>query len=292
MSGLLAGKKGAGLRVEVGARSDVGMVRRNNEDSFTVELPLSLLILCDGMGGQAAGEVASKLAVSVIREHCRQAARNPLLAIKGENREEFAPQTNRLASGIRLSNDAIREAAESNAAQTGMGATVVAARILDHVLSIAHVGDSRIYLFREGTLQQVTQDHSLVMEQVRKGMITLEEAEHHKMSSIIMRALGAEPTVKVDLDEIWVNEGDQVLLCSDGLTRMVSDEGIAQVLAEAETAQRAADRLVEIANDNGGEDNVTVIVARLKPPERWTVWKAFIRLFAGGNRHGQADSQV
>jgi protein phosphatase len=273
----------AGLRVEAGARSDIGLVRHNNEDCFAVEDPLNLFILCDGMGGQAAGEVASKLAVEVILEHCRQAEQNPALSFVGDVRPEFAPQTNRLASAIRLSNEAIREAAESRLSTRGMGSTVVAARLAESVLSIAHVGDSRIYLYRQGQLQQLTQDHSLVMEQVRKGMLTLEEAEHSSIANVIMRALGAEKAVKVDLDEIWVQEDDQFLLCSDGLSRMVTDEGIAQVLAEARTAQQAADRLVEIANDNGGEDNVTVIVARLKPSG---LWKRFTKMAAsiGGKR--------
>lgn len=272
------------MRIEAGARSDIGRVRQNNEDCFAVELPLNLFILCDGMGGQAAGEVASNLAVDIIREHCLQAEQNPALAIVGDVQPEFATQTNRLASAIRLSNNAIREAAESRPSERGMGSTVVASRVAGNVLSIAHVGDSRIYLYRQGQLQQLTQDHSLVMEQVRKGILTLEEAAHSTIANVIMRALGAEKTVKVDLDEIWVQEDDQFLLCSDGLTRMVADEGIAQVLAEARTAQQAADRLVEIANDNGGEDNVTVVVGRLKPSGLWKRFKKMAASFLGGKR--------
>jgi serine/threonine protein phosphatase PrpC len=271
------------LQIEVGARTDVGMVRSNNEDSFAVDLPLNLLVLCDGMGGQAAGEVASRLGVDVITEHCRQASKNPELAMEGESREEFSPATNRLASGIRLSNQAIREAARSSAATSGMGSTVVAARITGNILSIAHVGDSRIYLFRDGELQQLTEDHSLVMEQMRQGLISREQAEQSPLGNVIIRALGAEPAVVVDVDEVWVKEGDQVLLCCDGLTRMVSDQGIAQVMAEAGSAQQAADRLVEIANEKGGEDNVTVIVGRLKP-SRWSGWRKLKRLLFGGNR--------
>ena len=272
------------MQIEVGARSDVGMVRHNNEDCFAVDLPLNLLVLCDGMGGQAAGEVASKLAVDVIMEHCRQASKNPQLPLVGDLQEEFSPQTNRLGSGIRLSNQAIREAAESSPSKSGMGSTVVAAWITGNVLGIAHVGDSRIYLLRDGNLQQLTLDHSLVMEQVRKGLMSREEAEKSSLSNVIVRALGAEPTVKVDVDEMWVKEGDQILLCSDGLTRMVSDEGIGQVLAEATSAQQASDRLVEIANDNGGEDNVTVIVGRLKAYSRWNGLRKLARFLFGGNR--------
>ena len=272
------------LQIVVGARSDVGMVRQNNEDCFAVDPALNLFILCDGMGGQAAGEVASKLGVDVLLEHCRQAARNPHLGMMEGYQEEFSRASNRLASGIRLANQAIHEAAGQQAATAGMGATVVAAQITDNVLSVAHVGDSRLYLFRNGELRQLTRDHSLVMEQVRKGLISREEAEQSEMANVILRALGAEPTVKVDLNEVWLAQGDWVLLCSDGLTRMVPDTQIEQVLAEASSPQQASDRLVEVANENGGEDNVTVIVTSVQPSPHVSVWKKLTRLFLGGDR--------
>jgi protein phosphatase len=272
------------LQIAVGARSDTGLVRQNNEDRFAVDLSLHLFILCDGMGGQAAGEVASKLGVDIILEHCRQAARDPQVAMAGEYQTEFSPPTNRLASGIRLSNQAIHQAANQKTSTVGMGSTVVAALLTGNVLSIAHVGDSRIYLFKEGALRQLTQDHSLVMEQVRRGLISREEAEQSELSNVIMRALGAEPAVQVDLDELWVNEGDQILLCSDGLTRMASDAQIAAVLAEPLTAQQACERLVQLANELGGEDNISVILIRLQPtpPPSW--WKRAWQSLAGGNR--------
>jgi len=272
------------LRIAVGARSDTGLVRQNNEDRFAVDLSLNLYILCDGMGGQAAGEVASKLGVDIILEHCRQAATNPHLEMAGAYQPEFSAPTNRLASGIRLSNQAIHEAAGQQASTSGMGSTVVAAEINENILSIAHVGDSRIYRYAEGELRQLTQDHSLVMEQVRRGLITPEEAEQSELANVIMRALGAEETVQVDLDEHWVNEGDQILLCSDGLTRMASDAQIAQVLAEPWTPQQACERLVELANELGGEDNVTVVLVRLLPPPPLSRWKKALRSILGGNR--------
>ena len=260
------------------------MVRQNNEDRFAVDLSLNVFILCDGMGGQAAGEVASKLGVDTILEHCREAVQGQELEVFGGAKSEFSEMTNRLASGIRLSNKAIHEAAGQSPTTSGMGSTVVAARLTGNVLSIAHVGDSRIYLFREGELRQLTQDHSLVMEQVRRGLISAEEAEQSELANVIMRALGAEPTVEVDLDEHWLNEGDQVLLCSDGLTRMVPDAEIAPVLTESSyTAQQACERLVELANEHGGEDNVTIILVRLEadPPPAW--WKKALNSVLGGN---------
>jgi protein phosphatase len=263
------------------------LVRQNNEDRFAVDLALSLFILCDGMGGQAAGEVASKLGVDTILEHCRQAARDPTLEVFGGAKSEFSERTNRLASGVRLSNKAIHEAAEQSPSTNGMGATVVAASLNEHVLSVAHVGDSRIYLFRDGELRQLTQDHSLVMEQVRRGLLSPEEAEQSELANVIVRALGAESTVEVDLDDLWLNEGDQILLCSDGLTRMVPDAQIAPVLTEPYTAQQACERLVELANEHGGQDNITVILIRLEadPPPAW--WKRALHTVLGGDHEWQ-----
>jgi protein phosphatase len=270
------------LEVSLGVRSDVGLVRTNNEDHFAVDPELNLLVLCDGMGGQAAGEVASRMGVELIMEHCRKARGNARLEIEGIYQEVFSVQSNRLASGIRLSNRAIFEAASQGSSVSGMGSTVVAVQISGNVMSVANVGDSRVYLLRGGELRQLTEDHSLVREQVRQGLISAEEAENSELSNVILRALGAEPAVEVDLDEIWVGAGDQVLLCSDGLTGMVSDPEIAKVLTAAPTAQDAADRLVELANEHGGEDNTTVIVARLlASPNGWRRW---LRWFKGGDR--------
>jgi protein phosphatase len=252
----------------------VGLVRTNNEDHFAVELPLNLFVLCDGMGGQAAGEVASRMGVETIIEHCRDHHKSPRENISGEYREEFTPQTNRLASSVRVANEVIYGHAMKDAATAGMGATVVAGQINENILSIAHVGDSRIYLFRGRQLQQLTQDHSLVMEQVRQGLMSVEQAEESELANVILRALGAEPTVQVDVEELWVGAGDQILFCSDGLTRMVSEAQISAVLAQITSPQQAADKLVELANDNGGVDNTTVIIVRLmpSPASGWKKW--------------------
>lgn len=271
------------MEIVFGVRSDVGLVRTNNEDHFAVEPDLNLFILCDGMGGQAGGEVASRMGAELILEHYCQGHQNPRLGLEGTYHEEFSAQTNRLLSGIRVSNKAIYEAANGSSADVnGMGSTVVAVQISGNVMSVAHVGDSRGYLFRNGELRQLTEDHSLVRQQVLQGLISAEEAERSELSNVILRALGAEPTVLVDLDEVWVGARDQMLLCSDGLTRMVPDAKIASVLATAQTAQDAADQLVELANEHGGEDNTTVIVARLLPPA--TGWKRWLPFFRGGDR--------
>jgi protein phosphatase len=270
------------VEILVGVRSDVGLVRMNNEDHFAVDPSLGLYVICDGMGGQAAGEVASKMAVETVVQHIREAGRNPQANWEGAYLEELSAPTNRLGSAIRLSNKAIFDAAASASSNNGMGCTVAAASILGNVMSVAHVGDSRIYLFRDGKLKQLTQDHSLVWEQVRQGLLTPQEAGESDMSNVILRALGAEPTVEVDLDEMWVGPGDQVLLCSDGLTRMVPDAEIAAVLAAAAEPQEAADKLVQLANEKGGEDNTTVIILRLLPSS--SGWKRLVRSLRGGDQ--------
>jgi protein phosphatase len=261
---------------EVAARTHVGRTRTNNEDNFTVVPELALFVLSDGMGGEAAGELASKIAVEEILRHMKEVERNesgstpPL----GDPNAQFSELTNQLAAAVRRSNRVIWEAAQQHASQRGMGATVVAALLRAPVLSIAHVGDSRIYLHRAGELQQLTEDHSLVMEQVRRGLITKEEAERSEMQNILVRALGAEEAVAAEMDEVFVMPGDQVLLCSDGLTRMVEDSAIAKVIAESAAPQQACDRLVEMANENGGEDNITVVLVRVReaPPKGFWSW--------------------
>ena len=257
---------------EVGARTDIGRHRSNNEDNFSIVPELGLFVLSDGMGGEAAGELASRIAVEEISRQMKELARNGSAPLSGDPNPQFSEDTNQLAAALRRSNRVIWEAAQQHASQRGMGATVDAALLQGPVLSIAHVGDSRIYLLHGGQLQQLTEDHSLVMEQVRRGLMTREEAEQSEMQNVLIRALGTEENVTVDLDEVFVTPGDQVLLCSDGLTRMITESGIAQVIGEAQTPKQACDRLVEIANDNGGADNITVVVVRLKDASRKGLW--------------------
>jgi len=250
------------LEYSIGAKTDVGMRRSNNEDCFALVPQVNLCVLSDGMGGQNAGEVAAKMTVDTVAGVVREAGNGQKVAY-GEQNPQVSDFTNQLASAVRLANRAVWEAGHKHVHNEGMGATVVAAWLHSPIMGIAHVGDSRIYLLRDGKLQQLTQDHSLVMEQVRRGLITAEEAEHSEMQNIIVRAMGAEENVNVDVDEVLLLPGDHVVLCSDGLTKMVDNEGIAQIVMEAATAQQAAERLVEAANDAGGDDNVTVIVVRV-----------------------------
>jgi len=248
------------LQIEIGARSDVGRVRNNNEDSYRLVPELNLFVLSDGMGGEAHGEVASALAVETVAGHCLEAANNLSTPFFGELRPDLSEKTNRLASAVHLANRKIHGSAHSSPRRRRMGATVLAAWLDGRRLSLVHVGDSRAYLLRSGALEQLTSDHSLVAEQVRQGLLTPQQAEASEMQSVLIRALGTQEEVEVDADEHLLLDGDTLLLCSDGLTRMVTDPEIASTLLTHPAAQAAADRMVALANDYGGEDNITVIV--------------------------------
>ena len=248
--------------MDIGARTDVGRVRGNNEDSFKFVPELNLFILSDGMGGEAHGEVASSMAVEKIAAHCTEAQKHSDLPLASEARPDLSPMTNRLVSAVQLANHAIYEKAKSNPSHKGMGATVVAVCVDGQRMSVANVGDSRVYLLRAGELQQLTEDHSLVAEQVRRGILSRQQAEESKMQSVLLRAMGIDPDIEIDADEHLLMDGDVVLLCSDGLDRMASDPEIASTILTHPGAQASADNLVQLALENGGQDNVTVILFR------------------------------
>ncbi len=237
----------AGLKRKIapttfGSRTDVGCVRDHNEDSLVVAPPL--YVVCDGMGGHAAGEVASEIAVRVI-----------------ENRAPQHADVEELGRAVEEANLAIIRAAREGRGREGMGTTCTAAILEGERLVIAQVGDSRAYLLSKGRLQQLTRDHSLMADLIEAGHITKEEAKVHPQRSVITRALGSDPRMLPDLFELDVNPGDRLLICSDGLTTMLSDEEIAQLLARTADPQLCARQLVNAAIAAGGYDNVTVIVA-------------------------------
>ena len=225
-----------------GSRTDVGCVRDHNEDSLVVAPPL--FVVADGMGGHAAGEVASEIAVKVL----------------GERAPEH-PDSEELGRAVQAANHAILKAAHEGRGREGMGTTCTAAMLEGERLVIAQVGDSRAYLLHKGRLQQLTRDHSLVADLVEAGQITAEEARVHPQRSVITRALGSDPRTVADLYEINVETGDRLLLCSDGLSGMVLDRDIEATLNRVRDPQRCASQLVNEAIAAGGHDNVTVIVA-------------------------------
>ena len=261
------------MEIASGGVTNVGRVRTNNEDCFRIVEPMNLYVLSDGMGGEAHGEVASALAVETVVKHCQETENDPAMTIFGDMPAVWSEKTKRLSSAVHLANKSIYDSAQAHPDQRGMGATVTAAWIDGTRLSIAHVGDSRAYLLRSGTLQQLTSDHSLVAEQVRRGILTPAEAERSEMQSVLLRALGAHPEIEVDSEEHTLFGHDVLLLCSDGLTRMVTEPEIAGTLQAEPDPAKASERLVELANEQGGADNVTAVVVRIGGEARgWFSW--------------------
>lgn len=257
------------------AKTDIGLRRHHNEDRFCANHNLGLYVVCDGMGGENAGEVASTLAVETIQTYMIDAICQSDLPFVGPYDETVSPMTNRLASAIRLANQTIHRESWIRPDHAGMGTTVVAAHLSGEVLSIAHVGDSRLYLVRHDTIQALTTDHSWVAEQVLKGFLTEEEAERSSRKNIVTRALGVESAVEVELSEVAVMSGDVFLLCSDGLTRGVRSPEILKALRDEHNVESMADRLVALANDAGGDDNTTVLVFTIQQGDHAGLWERF-----------------
>jgi len=284
------------LAIEVAGKTDVGCVRANNEDNFGFDSRYGIYVVCDGMGGQAAGEVASKMGVDVLLEFFRDAARNTNNAgrpqphaaeaekswadAKDPRAAAISAGASSLAKAIDLANRRIHEAGQNQNGRTGMGSTIVAAVVQGNSLAIGHVGDSRIYLVRNGEIQQLTQDHSLVMEQVRLGLITREQAEHSEMQHVILRALGSEETVEADIDDLLTLPGDLILMTSDGLTRHVRDDEILAIMSRSANLDQACTALIQAAKDRGGDDNITCLL--LKIVERPWYKDLLNKFFSGG----------
>ena len=244
-----------------------------------VDPPLGLYVVCDGMGGGNAGEIASALAVEAIHTHLAETAKNPDLPLIGLCDATVSAPANRLASAIRAANDIVHRESWSRPDYAGMGTTVVAALLREEVLTIAHVGDSRLYLVRDGIIQALTTDHSWVAEQIHKGVMTEEEAEQSARRNIVTRALGVESSVDVELTEVPVKGGDMLLLCSDGLTRGVRPNDILHILSGSEDLPIMSDRLIAMANEAGGDDNTTVVVVALRGELQAGLWERLKKRF-------------
>lgn len=247
------------LSLSVAQRTDVGRKRFHNEDSVAHIVPKdsammarkgALFVVADGMGGHAAGEVASEIAVSTVCNMYYQ-----------DDSDDVAATLER---AVKVANTIIYQRASENTSQQGMGTTCVAAVLRGDTAYIANVGDSRAYLVRNGEVRQVSQDHSWVAEQVRAGLLTPEQARVHAMRNMITRSLGFYPDIMVDLFIEPVIEGDSLVLCSDGLSGMVEDDEIRHVVAQF-APQESVYRLIERANEQGGVDNITVLIARVSP---------------------------
>lgn len=234
------------------SKTDIGVVREVNQDYvFTTEAPIgnlpNLLVVADGMGGHRAGEYASRLAVEVLKQE---------LAASTEDGPEAM-----MRNAITRANERVLEAARQDAKLSGMGTTLVAATVIERTLYFANVGDSRLYLLNDD-IKQLSKDHSLVQEMVRLGGINQEEAKYHPDKNIITRAIGAKDEVEIDFFEYRLKKGDTILICTDGLSNMVEDEEILHIVKCSRDVVEAVEQLIERAKDNGGNDNIGVIVAQ------------------------------
>ncbi len=251
------------MQVEAFGLTDVGRQRQHNEDMYLVETGARLFLVADGMGGHAAGEIAAQIAVEAVSEFILQTAEEDGTWPHGYD-ESLNRATNRLVAALKMANARVLEAMRKDARLRGMGTTVVASLFDGETASVAHVGDSRAYLIRDTRMSRITHDHSWVFEQVQAGMLTEAEAEKHPLRNVITRALGGAMSVVPDASEIVCQSGDIFLLCSDGLTGMVSEDDILRILMESTgQLELACKALVDAANANGGVDNVTCILVRV-----------------------------
>jgi protein phosphatase len=243
--------------------SDTGKVREHNEDTIAFDPDLGLLVLADGMGGYNAGEVASGIAVKTIVNLVREALeREDMSAIDAETK--LTRPSIILRDAIARANKIIYQTARTQPQCEGMGTTVVSALLYDNMISIAHVGDSRLYRLRSGKFEQVTMDHSLLQELVDRGFYSPEEAQRAANKNYVTRALGVEANVEIELQEVPVQKGDHYVLCSDGLSDMVEDGDIhLTVNTFSDNLDTVAKQLIQLANDNGGRDNVSVVMAQI-----------------------------
>lgn len=265
------------MRLRAGARSDKGRVRTLNEDAYACDAERGLFVVCDGMGGEAAGEVASQLAVhSIVSELTR--GQNGAGAVAGGDAQAFMARTHRLGGALKLSNQAIYAESRKNSERAGMGTTAVGVWIEDSIASLAHVGDSRAYLCHGSHLEQLTRDHSLVEEQIRAGLLTRAESMQAEDQNVLLRVLGRESDVEVDLAEVPLMAGDYLLLCTDGLTRVVDDDSLAEALTTLRKPQKICDHLIALANRNGGPDNIAIVVVEMARTSLWQqLWNRWRR---------------
>ncbi|HET7824188.1 MAG TPA: Stp1/IreP family PP2C-type Ser/Thr phosphatase [Anaeromyxobacter sp.] len=250
------------LRIEARGITDVGRRRDHNEDALLVDEPLGLFIVADGMGGHAGGGTASRLAVETIQAAVRHAKeKEPEVFGSAPESVEASPVPDVLREAVEEACAVIYRTAQGDPELAGMGTTVTAVLVDGRVAYVAHVGDSRCYLVRQGRIYQVSEDHSLVNEQLKAGAISADEAKHSRFKNIITRSVGFEQQVQVDLMGLELEPGDALVVCCDGLSNLVDDPEILAVVGES-TLDLAPGRLVALANDRGGDDNITVIVIR------------------------------
>ena len=253
--------------ITIAGITDPGMMRPNNEDRISTTPELGLAIVADGMGGHQAGEVASGMAVDVVTRHVVDVFARAAKAKKGSKSELPSVEFEAIDQAITIANAAIFELAQKSPDCSGMGTTIVVTLFYDDKLCVGHVGDSRLYRYRNNKIELITEDHSLVQELVARGLITPEEARNSANKNLVTRALGIEATVEPQIRECDIEDQDIFLLCSDGLTNHVEDHEIAKAVADESDLQEVCERMVDLANGRGGEDNTTIVLARWESPD-------------------------
>jgi protein phosphatase len=255
------------FRIEVAGETNVGRKRNHNEDNFALMPEFGLYMVADGMGGHASGEVASKMSIDAIHEFLTETADDPEKTWPYKMDRSKGYEENRLITSVKLANLRIYEAAQRDGRKRGMGTTFVGLYATDEGLFIAHVGDSRCYRWRKGTLESLTEDHSLLNDYIKMKRLTQEEIDNFPHKNVIVRALGMKDTVKVDTRFEPPEVNDTYLLCSDGLCGPVSDPEIATILSSHNgDLKETTSRLIERANENGGPDNITAVLVRWAGP--------------------------
>jgi len=250
------------MKIESYGMSNVGMKRFQNEDSYLINDDLSLYMVADGMGGHLGGEFASKLAVTTVEEVVQKLRQDPeVTQVRGVNTEGSTP-ADQLRHAIQEAGRRIHHQAIYDETLRGMGTTAVVAIFQEEKLFVANVGDSRAYLIREGEIEQITEDHSLVSEQVKAGMISADDAKGHKLKNIITRSVGYQEDVDIDITVLDPKIGDRVLMCSDGLSNLVEDSEIEETLKKHDL-RGSCEELVRTANSRGGDDNITVVLMQV-----------------------------
>jgi protein phosphatase len=253
------------FEIEMGGVTDVGQKRDHNEDSILLSRALGLFAVADGMGGHAAGEVASHKAITEIGKFVQRAIADSALLADMTTQEGLNEGERILYLAIHGANHQLCQLAEENSSYCGMGTTIAALYIREGAAHIAHVGDSRVYRFRFGQLDLLTEDHSWVNEQLQKNILTPDEARNHRWRNVITRALGNRDDVEIDLKTSPVRDGDLFLICSDGLTSMVPDDTIAELLKRINgKVDEVCSEMIRLANEAGGHDNISVVIVRLK----------------------------
>jgi PPM family protein phosphatase len=267
--------------IKVVRLTDVGMYRDHNEDAVASDLTIGLLLLADGMGGYKAGEVASEIAVLMIAAEITEAMQNRMALNKLTS--SLMPESHLLIDVVKKTNAAIYHISKNQAHCAGMGTTLVAGIFANNKLTVGHIGDSRVYCLRDQVLTQLTEDHSLIQEQINAGLITQEQAKVASHKNLVTRALGIDPDVELELQEFEVKVGDIYLMCSDGLSDLVEDTEITKILLEANgNITLAAKKLVQAANENGGSDNISVVIAIIK--KSFAAEKSWVKNLFGSSK--------